>query len=458
MKYKPAIKTVGELLELKRENMLYANPEYQRGVIWTPAQKKRLADSLLRGYPIPLIYLHHIKKTVANITNERFEVIDGQQRITALFEYQEGNFKLFDPKLDESEARFPGFIKDAACPWGSKRFDELTPDLKEQYLTTPLSVVLIETDTTNEARDLFIRLQAGMPLNSQEKRDAWPGNFTEFVLKTGGKPQLARYPGHEFFERVMKAKEKHRGESRQLAAQMAMLFFTRRELGQLCDINREAIDTFYYKHLSFDLNSSIARRFNEALTQLAQSLGDGKRKKIQAHEAIHLVLLVDTLLDDYTRSWTTNLAIAFDAFRESLAKDTKYRFDRQGEYWTRYGQLARTNSDRADVIQRRHQFFAEKMHAMLQPKLKDPNRHFGALEREIIYMRDGKKCQLARCGAEVLWGDAEIHHVQLHSEGGRTVLENGALVHKACHPKSAAETTAFADDWKEKLQAMESRS
>ena len=65
MKSQPATKTVEELLQLKTANMLYANPEYQRGAVWTLAQKKRLVDSVFRGYPLPLIYLHHISKQVA---------------------------------------------------------------------------------------------------------------------------------------------------------------------------------------------------------------------------------------------------------------------------------------------------------------------------------------------------------------------------------------------------------
>jgi len=450
MKATPDVKTIKDLLDLRRENMLYANPEYQRGVVWTPAQQKRLVDSVLRGYPIPLIYLHHIKRTVAGITNENFEVIDGQQRINALFQYSEGAFKLFDPIKDEEEARFPAFIKESPCDWGGKRFEELSDALKDQFLKTPLSVVMIETNVTNEARDLFIRLQAGMPLNSQEKRDAWPGTFTELVLKIGGKPQLAKYPGHDFCTKVMKAKPNNRGEIRQLIAQTAMLFLHRLETKRekLCDINREAIDTFYYKHLEFDLQSDEAKRFDRILNLLTQTLGDGKRKKMQGHEAIHLVLLVDSLLDEYTLSWTSQLAPAFDDFRGKLVKDTKDRFDRQGEYWNRYGQLARTNSDRADVITRRHQFFVEKMFDHLAPKLKDPTRAFGELEREIVYYRDKKQCQV--CDAEVIWAEAEIHHVEEHSQGGATLLQNGALVHKHCHPKGENQTKAFAAKWKAK--------
>jgi len=194
--------------------------------------------------------------------------------------------------------------------------------------------------------------------------------------------------------------------------------------------------------------SAPAKRFNDILTLLTQFLGDGKRKKIQAHEAIHLTLLVDSLFDDYTRSWAASLAGAFDEFRANLATDTKDRFARQGDHWTRYGQFARTNSDRAEVILRRHEFFAEKMYAALSPKIKDPNRNFGLLEREIIYYPDGKRCQV--CGNEVAWADAEIHHVEEHAKGGLTVLPNGALVCKHCHPKGTKQTADFAVKWKAK--------
>ena len=110
----------------------------------------------------------------------------------------------------------------------------------------------------------------------------------------------------------------------------------------------------------------------------------------------------------------------------------------------------RVNTDRADTILRRHQFFAEKMHSFLEPQLKDPTRIFGALEREVIYYRDKKKCQLPRCGGEVAWNDQEIHHVQQHSKGGATAMNNGALMHEHCHPKGAKATAAFAEYWNKK--------
>jgi hypothetical protein len=450
MKAEPDDVTVSDILELKSQQMLVVNPEYQRGAVWTPTQKKKLVDSVLRGYPIPLIYFHHIKQQAGKLVSQRYEIIDGQQRINALSEFHEGAFRLFDPDKDAAAARFPDFIKREPCPWGGKAFHELADDIQRRLLTTPLRIVKIETHNANEARDLFVRLQSGMPLNSQEKRDAWPGQFTDYILRLGGKAGLARYPGHDFFNVLMRAqKVKDRGKFRQLAAQVAMLLLTKRSEGRFCDINAEAIDDFYYEHLGFDADAADARRLFSILDKLTVLLSDQKRPKIIGHEAMHLVLLVDTLLDDYTRSWEKPFAWAFDSFRAKLAQANATREDpRPSEYWLRYGVGTRVNSDRADTIQRRHEFFAAKMHEALLPEMKDPTRVFGTLERELIYYRYAKRC--AVCDADVIWPEAEIHHVHQHRHGGQTILSNGALVHRHCHPKGETAETAFARKWSER--------
>ena len=454
MKTEPADLIVRDLLSLKAQQMLVVNAEYQRGVVWTRPQQKKLVDSVLRGYPIPLIYFHHIEQAAAGLRSERFEVIDGQQRINALHEFHEGAFRLFDPVKDEANARFPDFIAREPCPWGGRGFPELSDDLKKQFLDTSLRIVKIKTHDPNQARDLFVRLQAGMPLNSQERRDAWPGKFTEFVLKLGGKPNVARYPGHDFFNVLMRAnRTTDRGRFRQLAAQITMLFLTRRKNGKWRDINAAGIDDFYYEHLGFDSDSGDAKRLGEVLDELMNLLPDHqKRKKILGHEAIHSVLLVDALLDDYTRSWERQFASAFDEFREQFALAKKTKDDANpSDYWLQYGIRTRVNSDRGENIQHRHAFFAAKMHEMLQPTMKDPQRMFGVLEREIIYYRDRKRC--GECHADVIWSQAEIHHVDQHSQGGKTVLENGALVHRHCHPKGAEATAQFAAKWRQRPAA-----
>jgi len=165
------------------------------------------------------------------------------------------------------------------------------------------------------------------------------------------------------------------------------------------------------------------------------------------------VLLVDSLFEDYTQSWTEKFATAFDSFRNKLANAAKTKYDETpDEYWSRYGLFTRSNTDRPDTIERRHQFFVEKMYESIQPRLKDSLRAFGELEKELIYYRDKKVCQLSNCSSQVLWADAEIHHVEPHSKGGPTSIANGALVHKACHPKSAKAVEDFAEHWRMNIE------
>ena len=294
---------------------------------------------------------------------------------------------------------------------------------------------------------MFVRLQSGFPLNAQEKRDSYPGQFTDFILSLGGKPAIPRYPGHDFFRHVLGMKPgQDRGKTRQLAAQIAILFLERHRNGPdyFTDINAKAIDDYYYANLDFDADSPDCGRLREILDKLDQLLGRGKSPKLRAHDASHLVLLLDSIWEDYTRSWESTLQEAQGRFSAALAKSVESSKKSQpDETWLRYGIWTRSNSDRSDNIRRRHQYYSRCMIdflGYLTPK--DPKRVYGHLEREIIYWRDEKKCRV--CGAEVLWSEAEIHHIAPHTGGGRTEYENGVLVHQHCHPKSASATKELA--------------
>ena len=444
--------TVEALVAYRSKEFAKANPEYQRGVVWNPDQQKKLIDSVLRGYQLPVIYLHYKERTEFGLKQQSYDIIDGQQRMESLYRFHEGAFPLLAPS--EPSARFPRFIADQPCSWAGKRFPDLSEDLKEQFLSTELPVAIIESNDDNEIRDLFVRLQAGSSLNSQERRDAYPGAFTDFVLTLGGKPDIARYPGHDFFQRVLRMKPaRDRGRTRQLAAQIAMLYMRRQEKGEdfFTDTSSGALDDYYYENLDFDSASSESKRLIEILDKLDVLLGDGKRPNPRGHGAMHLALFLDSIWDSYTRSWESRLADAHDEFTSRVAEATKKQ--KEGvpdEYWNFYGVWTRSNSDRGENIQRRHTFYSQRMREFMGNDLKpkDPKRSFGPLERELIYFRDSKRC--AVCSGEVIWKSAEIHHVLEHQAGGQTTLDNGVLVHGECHPKGQA-----AKDFALELQSQQ---
>jgi len=442
------------LLELRKNQMLVINAEYQRGAVWTLDQKKKLIDSILRGYPIPIIYLHKISRSVGSLSRDDLEVIDGQQRLNAIYEFFEGAYSLYDPIKDLEKARFPAFIRDQPCPWAGKSFPELDRNLQKRFLETPLIVAEITSADNNEARDLFVRLQGGSALNAQERRDAWPGGMTEFILRIGGKPEVAKYPGHRFFTEILKMKPRtDRGKTRQLAAQLFMLYKSWKDSKQtkLVDINASSINDFYYDNLDFEPYGDDAKRFQDILNRLSDIIGAANLPKLRGHDAIHAVLLASSLSDGYSSNWKSHFTSALDHFLGELAIGKKQ--NEAGDFskvWTEYGQRTRVNSDRGDNILRRHMFYAAKMlSAMPEVKPLDPNRTFGDLERRILFHEQQGLCQV--CQSEVAFEKMEVHHINPHHKAGQTNLENGAIVHPHCHPKSAEAVADFSASWNSRL-------
>jgi uncharacterized protein with ParB-like and HNH nuclease domain len=58
MKSELKIRTLNDLKAAYIAKELRVNPEYQRGLQWSMIQKQGLIDSLLRGYQIPIFYIH----------------------------------------------------------------------------------------------------------------------------------------------------------------------------------------------------------------------------------------------------------------------------------------------------------------------------------------------------------------------------------------------------------------
>ncbi|MCY3934369.1 MAG: DUF262 domain-containing protein [Acidobacteria bacterium] len=185
MKTEPETWTIKELLQDHDQAILKPNPEYQRGAVWRLPQQQMLIDSLLRGFHLPIFYFHRIDETTRHGSNTRFEIIDGQQRVNAIARFRRGGFALLDPQAPRS--RFPRHLRGTNCRWAQLSYDRLDPELQERFLNSPLSIAVISEADTNEARDLFVRLQSGSDLKPQERRDALPGEIGAAVAELAGR-------------------------------------------------------------------------------------------------------------------------------------------------------------------------------------------------------------------------------------------------------------------------------
>ena len=127
---------------------LTIQPEYQRNYIYADGKKDvAVIDSLLKGYPLGLIYF-------TKVAEDKYEVLDGQQRITSFGRYVTGKFA----------------IKDAnGIP---RYFSGLAEDMKRKIMESPLTIYICEgTETENKEWFKTINI-VGVPLNEQELSNA----------------------------------------------------------------------------------------------------------------------------------------------------------------------------------------------------------------------------------------------------------------------------------------------
>lgn len=451
--------TVEYLIELwDAKSVLQFSDEYQRAPAWKPLQKQLFIDSIFREYSIPAFYFHKTGKSVRGLSGERYEVVDGQQRIRAICEFANNDFPLLSP---EDFKKLPPFLSGRETKWDGCRYNELPSDMQKRFLRQPIVIYEMTTDNSNEIRDLFIRLQGGTPLSAQDKRDTYPGDLPKFVMEMGGKPPLnqgdiGRYRGHPFFNEFVRGGARN---NRKLAAQLLLLTShnARGEKISFCDINSRALDNFYLRAVGdFSQNCVVAARFKKNINSirnifLESSLSPAKRLTLVGHEAIHLFLLVNSLADGYVSGWEKKLPEALWQFREN---SKKAKGEKDGDYYMRYVRWVSQSSDRASTIEMRHHFYMQEMLRLLAPKTKDAKRAFTVAEKEYIYLRDRGLCQWCRMhgksNAAVPWSDAEFHHIIPHAEGGRTEPENGALMHPKYHPRSAKAVSDFREWWDSK--------
>jgi len=141
------------------------NPDFQRPAVWSNGQKQLLVDTILRDYDVPKLYW---RKTGSR--PDTYDVVDGQQRLRALWDFFDGNFKL--PKDADP---IDGEVI-SGCG-----YQDLPDELRIRFDVYPLDIVILEDTDEDEVREMFLRLQNGTSLKAQEKRNAYPGKMRDFV-------------------------------------------------------------------------------------------------------------------------------------------------------------------------------------------------------------------------------------------------------------------------------------
>lgn len=143
------------MLELMEQNLIELNPGYQRRRVWKDNKRKSLLiESLMLRIPIPAFYFYENE-------DGKYQVIDGQQRLTTIKEFVNGEFRLTGLEYLGSD-------------YNKKKFEDLDTKYIQRIYRTQIAVNILDARSPkNVIYDIFRRVNTGgMNLNPQEMRNA----------------------------------------------------------------------------------------------------------------------------------------------------------------------------------------------------------------------------------------------------------------------------------------------
>ena len=152
---------------------LTIQPEYQRNYIYADGKKDvAVIQSLLKGYPLGLLYFN-------DVSEDNFEVLDGQQRITSIGRFVTGKFAIF---IDNAREHL---------------FSSLPKDMQTKIMDSELLVYHCAGEES-KIKEWFKTINiAGIPLNEQELLNSiYSGPFVTLAkaeFSNSGNPKLQKW-------------------------------------------------------------------------------------------------------------------------------------------------------------------------------------------------------------------------------------------------------------------------
>lgn len=163
MKLIPTEPDVRTLVERIDRGDIDLQPDFQRQEIWPLRKKKRLIDTVLRGWSIPPVHL-------VEIADSRAEVLDGQQRLATLRDFLHDRFSIDGSVTPEDN--------DIRSLHG-KRYSSLDPSVRRKIDQYPLRCFRLVDYNPEEPSELFYRLNQPTILTAGEQRNALYGPARE---------------------------------------------------------------------------------------------------------------------------------------------------------------------------------------------------------------------------------------------------------------------------------------
>ena len=169
--FETRVYSINDFLEWDVRGELEISPKFQRRPVWSPQAKSYLIDTILRGIPLPKIFIR--AKTNPRTRKTVREIVDGQQRIRTILSFINDGFRI--SKVHNEE-------------YGGMTYSELPENVQSDFLKYRLSVDLLQDLEDQKVLEIFARLNTySVSLNKQELYNSkYFGYFKQLVYSLGG--------------------------------------------------------------------------------------------------------------------------------------------------------------------------------------------------------------------------------------------------------------------------------
>jgi hypothetical protein len=413
--HKTTTKSILDLVHLYESDNLNLEPGFQRQSVWKERDRAKLIESILRNYPLPAIFLYRREEGGKLI----YDVIDGKQRLESIFMFMgamRGRYETFT-QLSEDGVR-------ERVDWRLLKRRQLQP------LMTGYELPVIEVDgDIGDIIDVFVRINStGKPLTRQEQRHA-KYYHTPFLKEAA---RLARrFESYFVRHGILSAGQVSRMKHVELVCELMMSLVQGDVLNKKTALDRVMATGSYdgrqtqkaTKLVTATLNR-IGRMFPHLKTTRLRQMTDfySIAVLIGKFEAEGMIL-TDRRRNNLAWDLLKTFATRVDEVRElqRKAKGAGLHQELYRDYLLTVSQM----TDDVNQRRKREQILRGVLGSIFARK--DAQRGFSAEQRRIIWNSSvNRTC--ATCHTKLTWDDFTIDHINPHSKGGQSKLENATLM------------------------------
>lgn len=160
-----------------REEIDFDPPYQRRGRLWSQDDKAYLVDSIINGFDVPKLYLadFQIGQSKLNISRLPYAIIDGKQRLEAVFDFFENKLVLHKDFK---------FKNDPSLKIGGLSLRDLRrshPKVAEEFENASLDIMSVFAEDEADINEIFVRLNKSKPLTGAEVRNAVVGPVSDLI-------------------------------------------------------------------------------------------------------------------------------------------------------------------------------------------------------------------------------------------------------------------------------------